>query len=91
MQVINGNMYREATKVAIKYKDLVLVDGFVENDVISWIITECEIDKDFLVVKKGESQLKKTKDVLIKSDVINQIYFGLQVHIIKNERKNNEN
>ena len=87
MQVKNGNIYREATKVVIKYNDVVLIDGFVENDVISWVIKECEIDKDFSVLKTCESQLKKTKDVMIKSDVINNIYFGLQVHRIKTRKE----
>lgn len=83
MQVINGNMYREATLGVIKYKDLLLVDGFIANDVIPWVIQECEVDKDLSFVTKGESQLKNTKDVLIQKEVIDQIYCGLQVYRIK--------
>ena len=37
MQVINGDIYRNATKVIIKDLNQIVVDGWVENDVIPWI------------------------------------------------------
>jgi hypothetical protein len=82
MEVIEKELCRYSTKVIIKYSDNVLVYGWVEDSVVSWILNECKYWPE-LSISTGSSKIKKQKDIFLKKDIINKIYFGLQG--LKNE------
>lgn len=86
MKIIKNEINRNSTKVIIKYLEYVLVDGWIEDSVVSWIMNECKSWPE-LSISTGSRKLKKQKDIFLKKDVINRIYFGLQVLKIKKSFK----
>ncbi len=86
MKIIANQIYEDSTKVIIKYSDNVLIDGWVKDSVVSWIMNECKSWPE-LSISTGNRKIKKQKDIFLKKDVINKIYFGLQVLKIKKSFK----
>ena len=83
MEIIENRIYRNATRVTIEYMGSTIIDDWIQDSVIPWIVRESKLWDDLLIIL-GNSELKESKDILNKKDIISKIYLSLQVLKIKN-------